>query len=228
MKITSCLLLTVVIVFAIFAVPVSANPGNPHFSTIRYQLGTGTLQYNFNIDINNHPENPEGIPVGTVTVWADNDQSPVKLFIKMTLFSENEYTLYESHLAVATRPWINTSGNTIPDEPGQMTKIHATGYYGNSHNHPAPYLKNYIYEIPLSLLGVTPPLQGSDSGDMLVICVHASLARGVETGVDTIYATGIGEFVGIVPELPAGVLVGIGLAGIITFIAIKRKKILVH
>jgi len=103
--------------------------------------------------------------------------------------------------------------------------FHETGYYGTSYNHPIPYPKTYTYEIALSLLGVGS-MQGGDNGDWLAICVHASLAKGDKTAVDTVYATGTGDFVGLVPELPAGILMGIALAGIGTFIFIRRKKIL--
>jgi hypothetical protein len=221
MKRTFFLLLAVIMVFAVFALPVSA--GNKHLDSIRYQLGTGVVKYDFSIGIDKtkDPPNP-GTPVGTVTVWADNDQSPSKLYVKMTLFSENEYTLYQSHLAVATQSWAET--HQFADQPGQMV-FQTTGYYGTSYNHPTPYPKTYTYEIALSLLGVGS-LQGGDDGDWLAICVHARLANGLNTDAGTIYATGTGDFIGFVPELPAGVLLGIALTGVGTFIFIRRKNIL--
>jgi hypothetical protein len=196
-KLVISLALVFILLFAI-VIPVSAS----NIDTISYQIGTGTLVYKLGLG-NTY------IDIGTVTVSSD----ATNLYVQYD--TADGYLMTETHMGAASGTTIAAAIAKIPTSPGQMDKpTFPAGYWGGSAVYPSPYVSTYTYTIPLSVF--------TDITDnWVVIAAHAAIT-GDDSG--TAWATGSGDPpFNPTPELPAGILLGLGLVGVGSFILIKRK-----
>lgn len=205
-----------IVTMAVFLlVMVVAGPvlaGHPQFTTIKYQLGVGAKEYDLG-------EGKNYTPIGAVAVWVDNDAAPNKLFIRYR--TEGGWMLTDTHLGVASGisgDDISAALAKIPTIPGLMDQQpFPSGYYGASMTH-NPMVAMYTHEIPLG-----SPYFNVQSGDWLLIAAHAACQNGDESG--SAWARGSGYNPGVpIPELPALVLLGVGLLSIAGFIVIRRTQ----
>jgi hypothetical protein len=200
-KLLAVLGLVVILVLAL-AAPVSAES---NFTTIKYQLGTGTQVYDLGLG-NGYTQ------VGTVTVSVDATQITVKYD------TNSGYYLTATHLAVASGADYAAAIAKIPNQPGKFNKTPwPSGYYG-ALTDPMANLTTFSYSVPLSYF------PGIGNNGWVLIAAHAGIC-GTQTG--TAWANGLGHPPSQpLPELPAGLLLGAGLAAIGAIIFIRKQPAL--
>ena len=194
-----------VILLAFIVVPIGAT--SPFQQFIQYQVRTGTVVYD--LDLNNSITK-----IGTVTVWSD----ATSLHVKYSL--DSPWVMQNNHLAVASGATIALAQAKIPGPPGQFDKTpFPIGYWGGSNNYSTPYIVTTASFDSIPLSSFTDITDG-----WLVICAHTSVQHNDGSNAGTAWATGVGKLITPLPELPAIVLLSVGLAGLAAFIIIKKKK----
>jgi hypothetical protein len=207
-KLIIALGLVSILLFA-WVVPVSAIelPGNNWATCFVYDFATnvspGTPQ-SVNLYMGKN-----GPSIGIVTI------EEISGNLVVTYQTDASYPMSETHLAIAsgasTQDAINIimQGKNNPS-PGSFANLATViGCYGAGDIH-SPPVNTYSYQVSLTRFG---------SATGVVIAAHAVIAI---NGNPSAWADV--RPVQSVPELPAAALLGIGLAGIGTFIFIRRRR----
>jgi hypothetical protein len=187
------------IILIAMVVPVNAS----NFDTIQYQVGTGTQVYK--LGLGNFYDD-----IGTVTVSSDS----TNLYVQFD--TDTGWVMSITYLGVASGSDFDAALDKFPNPPGpgQIASQTGVGYYGEKHT--LSSATSDIYTIPLSIF------TDINSDNWLVIAGIADIS-GTSSG--TAWATGTGEPPSNpTPELPAGILLGLGLAGVGSFVLIKRRS----
>ncbi|MBN1188278.1 MAG: hypothetical protein JXA46_00855 [Dehalococcoidales bacterium] len=207
MKRLLIMLCLVLVMIVTMVVPVSAS----NITGIKYQIGTGKMVYDLGLGSSYEK-------IGTLTVWVDSDSAPTELYVQYN--TTGGWVMTQTHLAILavnSETTVEEAIEMLPStSPGQFDKgTWPSGYFGASDTYDSPYETTVQYDIQHDNLPLT-------SGEWLFIIAHASVQNDTE---GTVWANGYGtSIVESVPELPAGLLLGLGLAGVGTIVIINRRR----